>query len=463
MEKKKFITEREQTRIYKDHFRSWIGETYVKVKGICYQITTIKGSNGRISSSATKVNDEGTGNGFTSVSMSMSDITNSIKLGSEQAIATEKNIKAYHFEALAKFDAMADQLPSKDEAFQILPGQVVFLNGYGQDEHDHERQIIYKVDEFNYYYVNETTLAMGHDSLNFLKDIEDKHGIGTYYKKGDTVTIDFANSLVLDAIEKTKKDEAERPAKESAARAERAGQVAAIEKAWPQLLKPGKNSGGGTHVAKNLRIELKQAFPNTKFSITSSYSKVDVKWEDGPTKTQVGAITGKYEDHETDHTGDFRDYKPSLFNEVFGGCNFVFEERSYSHETEAKILAWAEEHNQTRREDINSMFYNLEIPAGDFTIVRNEQTHKWEAIPEGTPQPQTPNPKPNPKPETGIIIRRNEEKDGIEIKFPEHPGTEVIELLKLAGFRWSRFAKLWWVKYSDERWDFAQNISSIMA
>lgn len=51
--------------------------------------------------------------------------------------------------------------------------------------------------------------------------------------------------------------------------------------------------------AKAIRAELKKAFPNTKFSVTSSSfangDSVHIDWLDGPTTTAVEAITGKYQ------------------------------------------------------------------------------------------------------------------------------------------------------------------------
>src|SRR3990167_3139449 len=56
---------------------------------------------------------------------------------------------------------------------------------------------------------------------------------------------------------------------------------------------------GTTEVAKMIRQELKQAFPDTKFSVRSSkYSggcSIDVYWTDGPTGDAVSAISSKYQ------------------------------------------------------------------------------------------------------------------------------------------------------------------------
>lgn len=51
--------------------------------------------------------------------------------------------------------------------------------------------------------------------------------------------------------------------------------------------------------AKAIRQELKENFPETKFSVTSEGfaggDAVNISWEDGPTTDQVEEITGKYQ------------------------------------------------------------------------------------------------------------------------------------------------------------------------
>jgi hypothetical protein len=464
MEKSKFITEEPKTRITRSH-GEWMGETLIKIKGYCYEIITSKGRGG-IRSYAMKVNDAGTSGSMYCVSFSMSDMEKTIELGSEKAIATEAKVKALHMAALAKFQANTDELPSKDEAYKIEVGQVVFMNDSGQNVSYDKRLIIYKLDEFDYYTVNETNLQITHDSLSYLRDIEHKSGIGKYYKKGDVVSPEFAAELLEKALAKAQADEDARPAREAAAKAERDAQIAEIEQSYPYLQKPSRNSGGGKHVAVNLRIELKRLFPEVKFSITSSYSSCDIRWTDGPTKNQVKEISSKYEDHVTDSSGDFRDYSPDLFNEVFGGCNYVFEDRSMSDETEAIIAALVKENHKTNefgteREELNRIFYQLEIPSTPFSIVRDQENHKWKAI---TEQPDETEPMhAEPIDNAGIVVRKNEEKNGIEISFSSKPDDTIIELLKMTGFRWSRFSKVWWVKHTDELWDFANNLTAIMA
>jgi hypothetical protein len=49
-----------------------------------------------------------------------------------------------------------------------------------------------------------------------------------------------------------------------------------------------------------------------------------------------------------------------------------------------------------------------------------------------------------------VTIRRNEERNGIEVVFPAKPEASVLEALKRLGFRWSRPQGLWYARYSEE-------------
>jgi hypothetical protein len=50
-----------------------------------------------------------------------------------------------------------------------------------------------------------------------------------------------------------------------------------------------------------------------------------------------------------------------------------------------------------------------------------------------------------------VTVSLNEEKGGIEIRFPDKPGEDVRSELKGNGWKWSRFSSCWWIKHTDER------------
>lgn len=74
-------------------------------------------------------------------------------------------------------------------------------------------------------------------------------------------------------------------------------------------------------------------------------------------------------------------------------------------------------------------------------------------------------PKPTEQAEQveGVTVTRNIEKDGVEIRFPARPSEETCEALKANGFRWSRFSKCWYAKYTDEKMETAKRLTGATA
>lgn len=60
-----------------------------------------------------------------------------------------------------------------------------------------------------------------------------------------------------------------------------------------------------------------------------------------------------------------------------------------------------------------------------------------------------------------VEITYNEEKNGIEVKFNAKPAQEVINDLKVNGFRWHRVKKVWYAKQTDERREFIDSTFKI--
>lgn len=55
---------------------------------------------------------------------------------------------------------------------------------------------------------------------------------------------------------------------------------------------------------------------------------------------------------------------------------------------------------------------------------------------------------------------KNEQLNGIEIKFDIKPGADVLERLKAAGFRWHKQKGVWYAKNNPETLELAQAICS---
>lgn len=56
-------------------------------------------------------------------------------------------------------------------------------------------------------------------------------------------------------------------------------------------------------------------------------------------------------------------------------------------------------------------------------------------------------------------VRENEEKGGIEIRFPSKPDASILEQLKRHGWRWSRFGSCWYTKATEEARAFAASLN----
>ena len=94
---------------------------------------------------------------------------------------------------------------------------------------------------------------------------------------------------------------------------------------------------------KNMRTELKVAFPGVKFSIKSErYSggdSVRVQWTDGPKNSAVMGIVKKYQDGHFDGMTDYYEYSNDPFTDFFGGAKYVFAQRECSDALKAKARA----------------------------------------------------------------------------------------------------------------------------
>lgn len=98
-----------------------------------------------------------------------------------------------------------------------------------------------------------------------------------------------------------------------------------------EMVKPGGYSTAALG-SKNLKRELSAAFPGVKFSVRSDTfsggDSIDVSWELGPTKKQVEAISGKYQEGHFNGMEDIYEYSHgNQWPELFGGAKYVGESR----------------------------------------------------------------------------------------------------------------------------------------
>lgn len=118
--------------------------------------------------------------------------------------------------------------------------------------------------------------------------------------------------------------------------------LAELKKQYPNAEQKGRDYA---RAAKNLKAELKQAFPLVKFSVKSdSFSMGDsilVFWENGCTTAQVKAIAQKYEYGRYDSSEDLYNYKDTGFakasNEWLGSTKYLNYEREISTEIKEQV------------------------------------------------------------------------------------------------------------------------------
>jgi hypothetical protein len=236
--------------------------------------------------------------------------------------------------------------------------------------------------------------------------------------------------------------------------------------------------------AKNIKNELQKRFPGIKFSVTSdSYAGGDsirASWELGPTTKEVDTIVDMYQRGDFDGMVDLYSYrhdpKTENFQNVNGSAKYVFSNRDipdYVYELIIKQLcefydvAYDSAHfkiqisGQYATSLVHRIFAKTSLPAGSVVtglkrtactcgLIEDFWTVTYD-LPEKQPQATTA------KVETATI-RKNEEKEGIEVLFPCKPDAEILTVLRGAGFRWSRFAGLWYHKYTPERFAWVEGL-----
>jgi hypothetical protein len=102
---------------------------------------------------------------------------------------------------------------------------------------------------------------------------------------------DIALAIAFCATEKIRRDAEE--SEKSKERAKRREQAIATY-TYLERVAPGQYASA-KQGARNIRIELKRAFPGIKFSVTSDHSSISIGWSLGPTTKEVEAITSKYQ------------------------------------------------------------------------------------------------------------------------------------------------------------------------
>ncbi len=212
--------------------------------------------------------------------------------------------------------------------------------------------------------------------------------------------------------------------------------------------------------AKELRLALKQQFPFVKFSVTSdSYSmgtSISVCWMDGGTISQVRTITDPFERIDRDSSsGEIQS----------GGNDFIHLKRYYSEETYSAALAevWKSSGDKYRDKFENLLF----LDSGKYGY---QLAQSYESIDIASPSLNqlvkshlgqidfcTSNPNTTLT-AMNTTITRNEDKDGIEVRFDIKPDRSVLNSLVAEGFKYSVRQNLWYAVFSNKKMAFAESL-----
>lgn len=151
----------------------------------------------------------------------------------------------------------------------------------------------------------------------------------------------------------------------------------------------GRRQSSQAQAAAAIREELKTNFPSIKFSVTSEgYSmgdNVNVNWIDGPTETEVEAITAKYQSGRFNSMEDIYEYSNS--REDIPQTKYLFTNRKKSDEVkqilkDAVLKMWPGEgwqEDQQREREMCDIFRSSSIPAGaKVTHVERVKVSDWE-------------------------------------------------------------------------------------
>ena len=95
--------------------------------------------------------------------------------------------------------------------------------------------------------------------------------------------------------------------------------------------------------ARNMRAELKRAFPGVRFSVRRDRGSIRVGWTDGPTAAAVEAIADRFEHGKFDGMTDCYNYSRAPWSETFGGVDYVFCNRDHSDAHVSRAIAAAVE------------------------------------------------------------------------------------------------------------------------
>jgi len=306
-------------------------------------------------------------------------------------------------------------------------------------------------------------------------------------------------------------DQHEREAQQQVHNTEVARIVVELQRQYPWAKTNDHNMSRQARAAANLRKELALAFPDTKFSVRSDSASmtnsVTYRWTLGPTAKAISAIADKYEYGRFDGMQDLATNDTSAFGEavdqVLGRAKYVSGSREIAPEIldkvrrllcEAQQIEFQGNYTQhlfgpgdsrSLSDHVYKLVARTSFPphaeiSGILCSEGGQDDTTTEIIESGyqltfqqfcpDPRHDTPCPLPclacvvdacaTPAP-TAITVTENEERQGIELRFPGKPPQNILDQLhdRANGtWRYHRKGRFWYAKASENTRDFAQRL-----
>ena len=224
-----------------------------------------------------------------------------------------------------------------------------------------------------------------------------------------------------------------------------------------QTFKDAGNVGGRVLASKNIKRELAHVFPGHKFSLKSRvYSggnSIDVAWVDGPTVKAVEDVVGKYEEGHFNGMEDIYEYNHSSFPDVFGGSKYVFANRNMSNEKEIEMA-------KKYGFDVHIDDYRMIDIATEKELVQDDRDriHRMVCETDYYVRPEILSWKRQLLCPV-LWFARTMKKMASKSSLARNRPTMYLDAVREHGFRFSfQFGKIWWAKFTQEKWTFAQSL-----
>lgn len=321
-------------------------------------------------------------------------------------------------------------------------------------------------------------------------------GPGGWEDTGEVLTAEQMREFLTQASAEGERLAIERAEQERATTSKRAQQRAEYLQQYGRTLtttEAAPHTSRHALAAKNIRTQLAAAFPGIKFRVTSEGnggSSVRVSWDFGPTTAQVEAIIDRYSLGYFDGMEDLYTFNSNVWPELFGGAKYINAERGYPGAEDiigaalcarwdipqpAAGVSWWQVHMPNDHSGRNLANYIREILAADAyppgavitgleSVDPSRSADGWAAYMRATytaPAPAAPTAPAAPAAGGAVTVTHNTEKNGVEIRFATKPAAAILDQLKAAGWRWSRFSSCWYARHTPEADAFAAQLAGL--